>query len=74
MKNFLASFLVHVLALYRRLMENSVVTMAVLFIPGFERMRWNIGRMKAMKEHRRASKDVPAYIDLVKRICVTALN
>jgi phenylacetate-CoA ligase len=36
-------------------------------MPGFEGLRWKIGRMKAMMEHRRALRDVPAYIDVVNR-------
>lgn len=45
----------------RSVLELSDNTIKLIFIPGFEKSRWNIGKMKAYIEFLKARKKVPAY-------------
>jgi phenylacetate-CoA ligase len=65
MKTILTIFTVKILATLRRVLMLSDTTVLLLFIPGFERTRWNIGLRKAYVECLRAKRRVPAYKDLV---------
>jgi phenylacetate-CoA ligase len=65
--NILIRLTLRVLSIYRRLLECSPATMNVLFIPGFERLRWRMGKLKAQRQYQRALYDVPAYRHFVGR-------
>lgn len=49
------------LALYRWILTRSEFTTKFIFVPGMERLRWQIGQMKAWLEFERSRKQVPAY-------------
>lgn len=58
---------VSILARFRRAVEMSPGTMGLLFIPGLERLRWAIGKMKAFNEFERARRTVPAYQEFISK-------
>lgn len=45
----------------RRLLVSSEATYRLLFVPGFERVRWRLGHWHAWLAYERARRDVPAY-------------
>jgi phenylacetate-CoA ligase len=45
----------------RRLLVSSEATYKLLFLPGFERVRWRLGLWHAWLAYERARRDVPAY-------------
>jgi len=57
--------LVNLLASIRSMLLFSTDAMKLMFIPGFEKTRWNIGKRKAYIEFLRAKKNVPAYRDFL---------
>ncbi|KAA9339093.1 CoF synthetase [Hymenobacter busanensis] len=61
MKSAAIFALVQFLQLWRKLLELSDPTMQLLFLPGMEATRWNIGRLKAWTVYRRARRTAPAY-------------
>ncbi len=54
-------FALQLLALYRWILTRSEFSTKFIFVPGMERLRWQIGQMKAWLEFERAKKQVPAY-------------
>jgi phenylacetate-CoA ligase len=67
MRTILTILTVKALATLRRVLVLSDTTMLVVFIPGLERMRWNLGLRKAYVEHVRAKRRVPAYKDFTRQ-------
>ena len=51
---------------FRQLISQSGETYKLLFIPGFESFRWNIGKWKAWMVFEKAKKEVPAYKEFLK--------
>lgn len=54
-------FALQLLALYRWILTRSEFSTKFIFVPGLERLRWQIGQMKAWLEFERARNQVPAY-------------
>ncbi len=63
-KLFMFPFL-NLLAFARKYMFLNEATAKLLFMPGFENARWNLGKRKATLEFSRAKKMVPAYKDFL---------
>lgn len=61
MRTILVYCIVKSLSALRILLEFSHFTIKLIFIPGLEKLRWNIGKMKAYKEFLKAKRTVPAY-------------
>lgn len=53
--------LLAVAGVFRRLLTRSEETYRLLFLPGFEGMRWRFGKWRAWLAFERARKSVPAY-------------
>ncbi|MEP7234275.1 MAG: hypothetical protein ABI778_03165, partial [Ignavibacteriota bacterium] len=67
MRSLPTLLLVKALSLLRRLVMLSDKTLLLLFLSGFENLRWQIGKMKAYSEFRLARKKVPAYKDFLAK-------
>jgi phenylacetate-CoA ligase len=61
MKKAIVCLSVKALFVFRSVMMLSNRTARILFLPGFEGWRWNIGRMKAYVAFLKAGRQVPAY-------------
>jgi phenylacetate-CoA ligase len=60
-------WILRILLSVRGVLSFSDTTYKILFLPGFEDLRWNIGKMKAWKVHVDARKSVPAYKRLLNK-------
>ncbi|MEO6456294.1 MAG: hypothetical protein ABIN97_19615 [Ginsengibacter sp.] len=67
MKKLFIYFLVKILATGRTMLLLSHNTTKLLFIPGMEKMRWNIGKLKAYAQFDKAKNKVPAYRDFLRQ-------
>jgi phenylacetate-CoA ligase len=65
MRKILTILTVMAHASLRRVLMLSDTTALLLFVPGFENMRWNLGIRKAYVECLRAKRQAPAYKDFV---------
>src|SRR5438094_4271841 len=50
---------------FRRLLTSSEQTYKLLFLPGFEGVRWRFGKWHAWMAFERARRSVPAYRDFL---------
>lgn len=67
MKTFLNYILVKLFSGFRYLVEYSDFSMRIIFTPGFEKTRWNVGKMKAYVEFIKAKRRVPGYADFLNK-------
>lgn len=64
---------------FRNLLSTSESTYKLLFIPGFEKIRWKIGKWKAWRVYCLSKRNVPAYSDFIdknnkKKVAVNGLD
>jgi phenylacetate-CoA ligase len=57
--------LVRVAGVVRRILTSSNGTYKLLFLPGFEALRWRLGKWRAWFAFERARREVPAYRDFL---------
>ncbi len=64
--SFLFKTVAKISNLLKRILMLQDITAMLVFAPGIEKIRWNIGKMRAYNEFTKAKKNVPAYSDFLK--------
>ncbi len=66
-KKIIIYIVVKMLAAIRAILMLTYNTTKLIFIPGLEKTRWNVGKMKAFIEFEKARNKVPAYKDFLQK-------
>lgn len=74
MKTLLTMLVVQMLRAWRTVLELHEGTMKLLFLPGMEQVRWNIGQLKAASVFRQAACHTPAYQQFLRQHHTSALS
>jgi phenylacetate-CoA ligase len=66
-KKFIIFWFLRCAKYFRRVLSESEGAYRLLFLPGYEKTRWNIGKWKAWLVFENAKKVVPAYKDFLQK-------
>lgn len=74
MKKFIVFSLLWFAKYFRSALSESEQTYKLLFLPGYEKTRWKIGKWKAWKTFEIARKNTPAYQDFIQKNMPTRIR